>query len=48
MRVEILNKVLGELVGRTAPADSEMTGLLRVAREHGRTIAETVEGAEGD
>ena len=30
------NKVLADLVGRTAPANSEMASLLRVAWEHGR------------
>ena len=44
MRVGILNKVLAELVGRTAPADSEVTGLLRLVLEHGQAIAEIIEG----
>ena len=39
VRVDILNKVLAELVGRTAPAESETAGLLRVAWEHGQSIA---------
>ncbi len=45
--VDILNKVIAEVVGRTAPSDSEMVGLLRVAWDHGQAIAETVGGAEG-
>jgi len=47
VRVGILNKVLAELVGRTAPAESETAGLLRLAWEHGQAIAETVGGAAG-
>ncbi len=42
MRVDILNKVLVELVGRTAPVESESTGLLRVAWEHGQAMAGTL------
>ena len=48
VRVGILNKVLTGLVGRTAPADSEMAGLLRLGWEHGQAIAETVEGAAAE
>ena len=44
----MLNKVLAELVGRTAPADSELAGLLRVALEHGWAIAEVVGGMSED
>jgi len=29
------------------PADWEVAGLLRVAREHAQAIAETIEGTEG-
>lgn len=42
--VDILNKVLAELVGRTAPADSEVAGFLRVAWKHGWAITESIEG----
>ena len=44
VRVDVLNKVLTELVGRTVRADSEEAGLLQIALEHGRAIAETIEG----
>jgi hypothetical protein len=44
VRVDVLNKVLSELVGRTAPADSDLAGLLRVALDHARAIAEVIEG----
>jgi len=47
VRVDILNKVLADLVGRTAPAKSETAGLLRLAWEHGQAIAETLEGEAG-
>jgi len=47
VRVDILNKVLADLVGCTAPAESETAGLLRLAWEHGQAIAETLEGAAG-
>ena len=47
VRVDVLNKVLAELVGRAAPADSESAGLLRIAWEHARAIAETIAGTEG-
>ena len=43
--MDILNKVIAELVGRTAPADSEVAGLLRIAWELRQAIAETIEGA---
>lgn len=31
VRLDVLNKVLTELVGRTAPADSEIAGKVRLA-----------------
>ena len=40
MRVDVLNKVLAELVGRTAPAESETAGLLGLALVHPQAIAE--------
>ena len=43
----ILKKALAELVGRTAPADSDLAGLLRVAWEHGQAIGETIDGEVG-
>ena len=48
VRVEVLNKVLVELVGRTIPADSEVAGLLRIAFEHGQAISEIVGTPGGD
>ena len=42
VRVDILNKVLAELVGRITPGGSETAGLLRVALEHGQTIADAL------
>jgi hypothetical protein len=47
VRVDVLNKVLTELVGRTAPDDSELAGFLRVALDHARAIAEVL-GHEDD
>ena len=48
VRLDVLNKVLTELVSRTARADSEEAGLLRIALEHGQAIAETVGTPGGD
>lgn len=48
VRVDVLNNVLGELVGHVALADSEAAGLLRVAWEHAKAIAEIIEGAAGN
>ena len=45
VRVDVLNKVLADLVDRTVPADSEVAGLLRIAWEHGQAIAEAIEAA---
>jgi hypothetical protein len=42
VRLDVLNKVLTELVGRITPADSEEAGLLWIAMEHVQAIAETV------
>jgi len=47
VRLDVLNKVLAELVGRIAPAESELAGLLRIAWEHARAIKETL-GSDGD
>ena len=48
VRLDVLNKVLTELVGRTVRADSETAGLLRIAWEHGQAIAEAFWGATSD
>jgi hypothetical protein len=48
VRLDVLNKVLTELVSRTVRADSEEAGLLRIALEHARAIAETVGTPDGD
>jgi len=42
VRVDVLNKVLTELVGRTTRPDSEEAGLLRVARDHAQAIKEAL------
>jgi len=47
VRLDVLNKVLAELVGRTARPDSEEAGLLRIALEHTRAMAETIASTEG-
>ncbi len=47
VRVDPLNKVLAELVGRITSPDSETAGVLRVAWEHGQAVAETV-GGQGE
>ena len=47
VRVDVLNKVLVELVGHITPAGSEVAVLLRLAWEHGQAIAETIEGTAG-
>ena len=43
VRLDVLNKVLTELVGRTTPVDSEEAGLLRIALEHAQAIEEAIE-----
>ena len=48
VRLDVLNRVLTELVSRTVRADSEEAGLLRIALEHARAIAETVGTPDGD
>jgi hypothetical protein len=49
VRVEVLNKVLTELVGRTVPADSELAGFLRVALDQGRAIGDNpATGSDGE
>jgi len=48
VRLDVLNKVPTELVGRTTRLDSEETGLLRIALEHAQAIAETVGTPDGD
>ena len=48
VRLDVLKKVLIELVGRTVPAESEEAGLLRIAVEHAQAIAETVGIPIGD
>ena len=48
VRLKALNKILAELVGRSAPAASEVAGLLRVALDHALAIAETLEGVPGN
>ena len=48
VRLDVLNKVLTELVDRTVRADSEEAGLLRIALEHAQAIAETVGTPGGD
>ncbi len=48
VRLDVLNKVLIELISRTVRADSEEAGLLRIALEHARAIAETVGTPDGD
>jgi hypothetical protein len=48
VRLDVLNKVLTELVSCNARAESEEAGLLRIALENGQAIAETVEGAVGE
>ena len=47
VRLDVLNKVLSELVGRITRPDSEKAGRLRIALEHGQAIAETL-GSDGD
>jgi hypothetical protein len=42
VRLDVLNKVLTELVGRTVRADSEEAGLLRIALDHARAIDVTL------
>ena len=42
VRLDVLNRVLTELVDRTVPVDSEEAGLLRIALEHVQVIAEIV------
>ena len=48
VRLDVLNKVLTELVGRTTRPDSEEAGLLRIALEHAQAIVKIIEGARGD
>jgi len=48
VRLDVLNKVLTELVGRTTRPDSEKAGLLQIALEHAQAIAETVGTPDGD
>ena len=48
VRVDVLNKVLAELVGRTTRPDSEEAGLLRIALEHAQAVAEVVGGQNED
>ena len=48
VRLDVLNKVLTELVGRTARSESEEAGLLRIALEHAQAIEETVGTPDGD
>ena len=48
VRLDVLNKVLTELVGRTNRPDSEEAGLLRIALEHAQAIAEIVGTPGGD
>ena len=39
VRANVLRRVLTELIDRTAPAESEVAGMLRLAREHAEAIA---------
>ena len=48
VRLDVLNKVLTELVDRTVPVDSEEAGLLRIALENGQAIGKAIEGASSD
>ena len=48
VRLDVLNKILTELVDRITPADSEEAGLLRIALEHAQAIEETVGTPDGD
>ena len=47
VRLDVLNKILTDLVGRTTRPDSEEAGLLRIALDHAQAIAETL-GSGGD
>ena len=47
MMFQVPRKVPGKGVMRTAPADSEVAGLLRVAWEHGQAIVEAIGGETG-
>ena len=47
VRLDVLNKVLTELVSRTVRSESEEAGLLRIALDHARAIEETL-GSDGD
>ena len=49
VRLDVVNNILTELVGRTVPVESEEAGLLRIALEHAQAIAETPgSGSDGD
>ena len=48
VRVDVLNKVLTELVSRIRKPESESAGLLWIALENGQAIAETIEGTLAD
>ncbi len=48
VRADVLRRVLTELIGRTAPAESEVAGMLRLAREHVGAIAGALEERDED
>ena len=39
----MLRRVLTDLIDRTAPAESEVAGMLRLAHEHAEAIASALE-----
>ena len=48
VRTDVLRRVLTELVDRAAPAESQVAGMLRLAREHAEVIAGALEERDED
>lgn len=47
VRANVLRRVLTEFIDRTAPTESELAGMLRMASEHAAAIADVI-GRRGD